>query len=95
LLVPKKDKYKVCFLIDKALPNFGSQAFEDSQFCQALRNQNRSKDLVWHYINIDARTFSKSLRRKNMRFSVYSDLKHGLLICTFISGNQGLEKSRF
>ena len=54
MLEPKKDKYKVCSLLDKALPNFGSQAAEDRQFCQALRNQNRSKGLVWHYINIDA-----------------------------------------
>ena len=49
LLGPKKDKYKVCSLLDKALPNFGSQAAEDSQFCQALRYQNGSKGLVWHY----------------------------------------------
>ena len=54
MLGPKKDKYKVCSLLDKAHPNFWVQAAEDSQFCQALRYQNRSKGLVWHYINIDA-----------------------------------------
>ena len=27
------------------------QAAEDSQFCQALRYQNGSKGLMWHYIN--------------------------------------------
>ena len=46
LLGPKNDKYKVCSLLDKALQIFGPQAAEDSQFCQALRNQNRSKGLV-------------------------------------------------
>ena len=50
LLGPKKDKYKVCSLLDKAHPNFWVQTAEDSQFCQALRYQN-SKGLVWHYIN--------------------------------------------
>ena len=29
---------------------FTFQAAEDSQFCQALRYQNRSKGLVWHYM---------------------------------------------
>ena len=52
LLGPKKDKYKVCSLLDKAHPNFWVQAAEDSQFCQALRYQNRSKGLVRHYILI-------------------------------------------
>ena len=51
MLGPKKDKYKVCSLLDKANPKFWVQAAEDSQ---ALRYQNRSKGLVWHYINIDA-----------------------------------------
>ena len=27
------------------------QAAEDGQFCQALRYQNGSKGLMWHYIN--------------------------------------------
>ena len=54
LLGPKKDRYKVCSLLDKAHPKFWVQAAEDSQFCQALRHQNGSKGLVWHYINIDA-----------------------------------------
>ena len=54
MLGPKKDKYKVCSLLDKAHPNFWVQAAEDSRFCHALRYQNRSKGLVWHYINIDA-----------------------------------------
>jgi len=43
LLGPKKDKYKVCSLLDKAQPNFGSTAAFSCQFCQALRYQNRSK----------------------------------------------------
>ena len=38
LLGPKKDNT----LLDKAHPNFWVQAAEDSQFCQALRYQNRS-----------------------------------------------------
>ena len=50
----KEDKYKVCSLLDKAHPNFWVQAAEDIPFCQALRYQNGSKGLVWHYINIDA-----------------------------------------
>ena len=54
LLGPKKDKYKVCSLLNKAPPNFGSAAAFSCQFCQALRYQNRSKGLVCHYINIDA-----------------------------------------
>ena len=54
LLGPKKDKYKVCSLLNKAPPNFRSSAAFSCQFCQALRYQNRSKGLVWHYINIDA-----------------------------------------
>ena len=54
LLGSQKDKYKVCSFLDKAHPNFWVQAAEDSQFCQALRYQNESKGLVWHYINIDA-----------------------------------------
>ena len=53
LVGAKKDKYKVCSLLDKAHPKFWVQAAEDSQFCQALRYQNGSKGLVWHYINID------------------------------------------
>ena len=66
LLVPKKDKYKVCSVLDKAHPDFLVQVAEDSQFCQTLRYQNRSKGLVWHYINIDAMekripSFSKNL----------------------------------
>ena len=36
LLGPKKDKYKVCSLIDEAHTNFWVQAAEDSQSCQAL-----------------------------------------------------------
>ena len=40
LLGPKKGKYKVCSLLDKAHPNFWVQAAEDSQFCQGLRYQN-------------------------------------------------------
>ena len=54
MLEPKKDKYKVSSLLDKAHPKFWVQAAEDSQFCQALRYQNGSKGLVWHYNNIDA-----------------------------------------
>ena len=57
-LGPKKDKHKVCSLHDKAHTNFWVQAAEDSQFCQALRYQNVSKGLVWHYINIDAMNIS-------------------------------------
>ena len=53
-LGPKKDKYKVCSFLNKAPPNFGSSAAFSCQFCQALRYPNRSKGLVWHYINIDA-----------------------------------------
>ena len=49
LLGPKKDKYKVCSLLNKAPPNFGSSAAFSCQFYQ-----NRSKGLVCHYINIDA-----------------------------------------
>ena len=41
LLEPKKDKYKVCSLLAKVHKNFW-----DSQFCQALRYQNRSRGLV-------------------------------------------------
>ena len=37
LLGPKKDKYKVFSLLDKAHTKFWVQAAEDSQFCQALR----------------------------------------------------------
>ena len=58
LLVPKKDKYKLCSLLDKAHPKFQVQAAEDSQICQNLRYQNRTKGLVWRYINIDAMHFS-------------------------------------
>ena len=47
------DKYKACSLLDKVHPKFWAQAAEDSQFCQAIRYQNGSKGLVWHYINID------------------------------------------
>ena len=42
LLGPKKDKYKVCSLLDKANPKFWVQAAEDSQFCQALRFEVRA-----------------------------------------------------
>ena len=59
VLGPKKDKYKACSLLDKVHPKFWVQATEDSQFCQALRYQNGSKGLVWHYINMDAMIFSK------------------------------------
>ena len=31
----------------------GLRAAEHSQFWHALRYQNKSKGLVWHYINID------------------------------------------
>ena len=54
LLGPKKDKFKVCSLLNKAPSNFGSSAAFRCQFCQALRYQNRSKGFVWHYINVDA-----------------------------------------
>ena len=54
LLGLKKDKYKVCSLLNKAPSNFGSSAAFSCQFCQALRYQNRSKGFVWHYINVDA-----------------------------------------
>ena len=54
LLGPKKDKYKVCSLLAKAHKKFWVFSWLDSQFCQALRYQNRSRGLVWHYINIDA-----------------------------------------
>ena len=53
MLGPKKDKYKVCSLLDKAHPKFWVQAAEDSQFCQAPRCQKRCKGLAWHYNNID------------------------------------------
>ena len=53
LLGPKKDKYKVCSLLHKAPPNFGSTAAFSCQFCQALKFQIRSKGFVCHYINID------------------------------------------
>ena len=33
---PKKDRYKVWSLLDKAHLNFWVQAAQDSQFCQAL-----------------------------------------------------------
>ena len=59
LLGPKKDKYKVYSLLNKAQSNFWVQAAEDSQFCQALRYQNRSRGLVWHYNNIDAMVIRK------------------------------------
>ena len=49
LLGPKKDKYKVCSLLNKAPPNFGSSAAFSCQFCQAHRYQNRSKGLVCRY----------------------------------------------
>ena len=55
LLGPKKDKYKLRSLLDKAHPKFWVQAAEDSHFDQAVRYQNRNKGLVWHYINIDAK----------------------------------------
>ena len=48
LLGSKKDKYRVCSLLDKAHPKFWVQAAEDFQFCQALRYQNGNKGLVWH-----------------------------------------------
>ena len=54
MLEPKKDNCKLCSVLDKAHSHFWVQAVEDSQFCQALRYQNRSKGLVWHYIDIDA-----------------------------------------
>ena len=53
----KNDKCKVCSLPDSTLKILGPGSWptpEDSQFFQALRYQNRSKGLVWHYINIDA-----------------------------------------
>ena len=53
LLRPKKDEYKVCSLLNKAQPNFGSSAAFNCQFSQALRYQNRSKGLLLQYINID------------------------------------------
>ena len=65
MLGPKKDKYKVCSLLDKAHPNFWVQAAEDSQFCQALRYQNRSKGFVWHYINVDAMVDVKKINASN------------------------------
>ena len=46
---------------NKAYPKFWVQAAEDSQFCQALRHQNRSKGLVKQYINIDAMSTFDSL----------------------------------
>ena len=61
LLGPKKDKYKVCSLLNKAPSNFGSLAAFSCQFCQALRYQNRSKGFVWHYINIDAMGNTKTV----------------------------------
>ena len=64
LLGPKKDKYKVCSLLNKAQPNFGSSAAFSCQFCQALRYQNRSKGLVWHYIDIDAMVGGYSFLKK-------------------------------
>ena len=54
LLAPKKDKNKVCSLLNKAQSNFGSSAAFSCQFCQVLRNQNKSKGFVWQYINVDA-----------------------------------------
>ena len=48
LLGPKKGKYKVCSLLNKAPPNFGSSAAFSCQFSQALRYQNRNKGFVWH-----------------------------------------------
>ena len=51
-LGPKKDKYKICSLLNKAQPDFGSSAAFSCQFCQTLRYQNRSKGLVCHYIQI-------------------------------------------
>ena len=62
LLGPKKDKYKLCSLLDKAHPKFWVQAAEDSQFYQAPRYQNGSKGLVWHYRHYEKkqkRSFSK------------------------------------
>ena len=50
LLGPKKDKYKLCSLLAKAHKKFWVFSWLDSQFCQALRYQNRSRGLVWHYI---------------------------------------------
>ena len=47
MLGPKKDEYKECSLLNKA--QFWFQSAEDSQFYQALRYQNGSKGLVWHY----------------------------------------------
>ena len=57
MLGPKKDKRKVCSLLDSTSKILGPGSWptvEDSQFCQALGYQNRSKGLVWHYIDIDA-----------------------------------------
>ena len=56
-------------LLDKAHPNFWVQAAEDSQFCQALRYQDRSKGLVWHYINIDAMIETKLTSAGRERFT--------------------------
>ena len=66
MLGPKKDKYKVCSLLDKAPSNFWVQAAEDSQFCQALR----SKSLVWHYVNIDAMDMIKLIRLLSSRIKI-------------------------
>ena len=60
LLGPEKDKCKVCSLLDKA-HKFWVRAAEDSQFCQAIRYQNESKGLVWHYFNIDTMSYFERL----------------------------------
>ena len=57
MLGPKKDKCKVCSLLDSTPKILGPGSWptaEDSQFCQVLGYQNKSKGLVWHYIDIDA-----------------------------------------
>ena len=59
LLGSQKDKYKVQSLLDNTPQILGLQAAEDSQFCQALRYQNKSKSLVWQYMNIDAMVLGK------------------------------------
>ena len=53
LLGPKKGKYKVCSLLANAHKKNWVFSWLDSQFCQALRYQNGSKGLVWHYINLE------------------------------------------
>ena len=55
----RKIYYTIPSLLNKAPPNFGSSAAFSCQICQALRYQNRSKCLVWHYINIDAMHYTK------------------------------------